>query len=385
MYGFGIHANIGPAGRQGLGRAANAADNTRQRALAGGTWRRARTWEGPLVSETIDLHSGSTGEPEESPSLSRSAGETAGAASSAGTSPAQAGAVRSWPDADDGTGTATVKSGTARRSGSGLSAKVLPELQQLAQSLGLTGTARMRKGDLIAAIEQAQHGGAGASGGPGRSADAGRGAAASGARGGRARGAAGGDTAAVPVSGTAAQTPDLHSDTSGNSSQRGAPAGAGANRHIERDAMDTQTSTQPGIGTGNAGGVGESPQAASTGGIGGPGQDALPYGGAPAVNASAQATAANGTRDDAQHAAEGPRGERRRRSSSGGGSNGRGDNRRDDNGRGDNRRDDSRREDGRRDDARRDEQPRAASDGSAQGRESGSGGRDQQASRDAAE
>ncbi len=60
-------------------------------------------WEGPLVSETIDLFSGSTGEPEESPSLSRSAGQSAGVAPSAGTSPAQAGAVRSWPDADDGT------------------------------------------------------------------------------------------------------------------------------------------------------------------------------------------------------------------------------------------------------------------------------------------
>ena len=101
------------------------------------------------MSETIDLYSGSTGEPEESPSLSHSAGKNAGAAGSAGTSPAQAGAVRSWPDADDGTGTATVKSGAARRSGSGLSSKVLPELQQIAQSLGLTWTARMRKGDLI--------------------------------------------------------------------------------------------------------------------------------------------------------------------------------------------------------------------------------------------
>jgi len=161
----------------GAWRAANAADNTRQRASAGRICGRPAPWEGPLVSETIDLYSGSTGEPEESPSLSRSAGKNAGVAGSAGTSPAQAGAVRSWPDADDGTGTATVGSGAARRSGSGLAAMVLPELQRLAQSLGLTGTARMRKGDLIAAIEQAQRGGAGASGGPsgpGRSADAGR-------------------------------------------------------------------------------------------------------------------------------------------------------------------------------------------------------------------
>jgi len=220
MCGFGIHRNVRPGRAAWPGRAAHAAYNTRQRASAGGTCGRARTWEGPLVSETIDLYSGSTGEPEESPSLSRSASESAGVAGSAGASPAQAGAVRSWPDADDGTGTTTVRSG-ARKSGSGLSAMVLPELQRLAQSLGLTGTARMRKGDLIAAIEQAQRGGAGASSGssgPGRAADSGRdGAGASGGRGGRARAAAGGGTAAVSVSGTAESAPDLHSDTSGNS------------------------------------------------------------------------------------------------------------------------------------------------------------------------
>jgi transcription termination factor Rho len=116
--------------------------------------------------------------------------------------------------------------------------------------------------------------------------------------------------------------------------------------------------------------VGESPQAASSAGIGAPSQDALPYtGGAQAVSAAAEATAANGARDDAQHTAEAPRGERRRRSSNGGSG------RRDDS-----RRDDSRREDGRRD-AGRDEQPRAAGDGSP-GREHGSGGRDQQGGRD---
>src|ERR1700733_16132768 len=52
-------------------------------------------WEGPLVSETIDLFSGSTGEPEESTSLSAAAGLPAGVAPAAGASPAQAGAVRS--------------------------------------------------------------------------------------------------------------------------------------------------------------------------------------------------------------------------------------------------------------------------------------------------
>ncbi|TDB72815.1 transcription termination factor Rho [Micromonospora sp. KC721] len=47
-----------------------------------------------------------------------------------------------------------------RRSGTGLSAMLLPELQSLAASLGISGTARMRKGELISAITERQQGGA---------------------------------------------------------------------------------------------------------------------------------------------------------------------------------------------------------------------------------
>jgi transcription termination factor Rho len=67
--------------------------------------------------------------------------------------------------ADDGASA----SGTAkrRRSGAGLSAKLLPELQSLAASLGISGTARMRKGELITAISERQGGGA-ATGGASR-------------------------------------------------------------------------------------------------------------------------------------------------------------------------------------------------------------------------
>ncbi|WFE30245.1 transcription termination factor Rho [Solwaraspora sp. WMMD791] len=46
-----------------------------------------------------------------------------------------------------------------RRSGTGLSAMLLPELQSLAASLGISGTARMRKSELIAAISERQAGG----------------------------------------------------------------------------------------------------------------------------------------------------------------------------------------------------------------------------------
>ncbi|MFC3501067.1 transcription termination factor Rho [Micromonospora krabiensis] len=48
-----------------------------------------------------------------------------------------------------------------RRSGTGLSAMLLPELQSLAASLGISGTARMRKGELISAISERQGGAAG--------------------------------------------------------------------------------------------------------------------------------------------------------------------------------------------------------------------------------
>jgi transcription termination factor Rho len=62
---------------------------------------------------------------------------------------------------------ASAVSGTAgrsRRRGSGLSGMLLPELQRLAADLGIPGTARMRKGDLVAAISARQVGGDASSG-----------------------------------------------------------------------------------------------------------------------------------------------------------------------------------------------------------------------------
>ncbi len=59
---------------------------------------------------------------------------------------------------------ASAASGTAgrsRRRGSGLSGMLLPELQRLAADLGIAGTGRMRKGDLVAAISARQVGGSG--------------------------------------------------------------------------------------------------------------------------------------------------------------------------------------------------------------------------------
>jgi transcription termination factor Rho len=54
-----------------------------------------------------------------------------------------------------------------RRRGVGLAAMLLPELQELAASLGIAGTARMRKGQLVAAIQERQ-----GERGPGGDADA---------------------------------------------------------------------------------------------------------------------------------------------------------------------------------------------------------------------
>ncbi|MFL6109941.1 MAG: Rho termination factor N-terminal domain-containing protein, partial [Catenulispora sp.] len=59
--------------------------------------------------------------------------------------------------ADDGAGT-TATATKRRRGGTGLSAMLLPELQSLAASLGISGTARMRKGELITAITDRQNG-----------------------------------------------------------------------------------------------------------------------------------------------------------------------------------------------------------------------------------
>jgi transcription termination factor Rho len=58
--------------------------------------------------------------------------------------------------ADGSDGQSTRTGTTRRRSGGGLAAKLLPELQQMAGDLGIAGTAKMRKSELIAAIQGAQ-------------------------------------------------------------------------------------------------------------------------------------------------------------------------------------------------------------------------------------
>ncbi|HEY2314000.1 MAG TPA: transcription termination factor Rho, partial [Streptosporangiaceae bacterium] len=282
------------------------------------------------MSETLDLFSAENGDSADlsGPGSSGSYGQPVGVAESAGTSHDRAGAVRSWPDAvDTATGgdkaSANLPGGATSQTG-GLSAKLLPELQRLAQSMGITGTARMRKGQLIAAIEDRRHGGA-----PQEASPSSR---------------SGGGFRAV-----AAQDQELAAHqikTSDNSVQRGAPAGAGADRTFEQDAMESQTSTQPGLGSSSAGGIGEASRPADAG-IG-----SAPAGGATALDNGSSAV--NGTPRDAQQASDGQqagdgqRSDRRRRSAP------------------------------RREDAG--EQPRAASDG--RDADGGVSGRDTQGGRD---
>jgi transcription termination factor Rho len=305
------------------------------------------------VSDTTDMTTGSSGVPEEPPTASSWPGD---AASQTGASPEPAGAVRSWPDGDSSAGAALSagKAGTTaagRRGGTGLSAMLLPDLQRLAQSMGIQGTGRMRKGQVIAAIEERQ----GSGGAPG-AASADRPARGSGPRDGR-----GGNGGSQGVQ-------------NDNSVQRGAPAGAGATRLFEQDAMEFDTSTPPGVGSGaSSGGIGDSSYQGGVGaGAAGDGAPAVTTAaaGAPArvSDADSRDVASQGgaQRDDVQQQGDGQRDNRRRRGNNG---------RRDDQGNG--RRDDQ-------GNGRRDDQPRAASDGSDQhrdqrdSRDSGSGQRGDQ-------
>jgi len=182
------------------------------------------------------------------------------------------------------------------RGGTGLSSLLMPELQRIAQTMGIPGAGRMRKGQLIEAI-QARQGGA-----------------------------------PRPEAGAASQGSD----------QRVASAGADSTRLRKQDAMEPDTATQSGIGDGAASGLGASARGQGVGigadggeGAGGSGQQLSfdqaavtdqPNGRAqqapaqPAAGAQGTGGAPQGTRDDAQPgirdeaaAGETQRGDRRRR------------------------------------------------------------------------
>ncbi len=263
------------------------------------------------MSETIDLFSAQDGEPAGQPGYSD---QRASQAPPTGTSQRPDGAVRSSPGAIDtasGAERAGAGPGGAASDTKALSAMLLPELQRVAQSIGITGTARMRKGQLIAAIEAKQQGG--------------------GLQEVSAPGPAGTRTSAAGT-----QLPESQAkqdiETSDNSVQRDAPAGAGANRNFEQDAMEPQITTQPGLGSMSADGIGEGarPSGAGVGEAATAGQAvnvrdtaAEPVSAAGSGGSSRREAAASGassTRDEAtqngadvQHSGDAQRSDRRRR------------------------------------------------------------------------
>src|SRR5579859_4396588 len=135
--------------------------------------------EGPLVSDTTELLSGAPGASEGAP-----VGTSAPSAASGASAPKSRG-----------------RGGSG---GTGLSSLLMPELQRIAHSMSIPGAGRMRKGQLIEAIEARQGG------------------------------------APRPEAGAAHQGPD----------QRVASAGAGPARLRKQDAAEPGTRTQPGPGDG---------------------------------------------------------------------------------------------------------------------------------------
>jgi transcription termination factor Rho len=150
--------------------------------------------EGPLVSDTTELLGGAPSASEDAP-----VGSPAPAAAAGGSAKGAPGATAS-----------TSKSRS--RSGTGLSSLLMPELQKIAQTMGIPGAGRMRKGQLVEAIEARQGG---------------------------------------------TPRPDTSVANQG-SDQRVASAGADSTRLRKQDAMGPDTRTQPGVGDGAAPGLGTS-------------------------------------------------------------------------------------------------------------------------------
>jgi len=145
--------------------------------------------EGPLVSDTTEVLSGAAPASEDPP-IGHPAAASAGAPRSAG------------------------------RSGGDLSKLLVSDLQRLAQELGIPGTGRMRKGDLVAAITERTGGGR---------------------------------------------------STPKQSASRAASAGADVARPLNQDAMEADTSVRSGIGESAAaarGGIGGAPVSVGQSGVG---------------------------------------------------------------------------------------------------------------------
>jgi transcription termination factor Rho len=261
------------------------------------------------------------------------------------------------PEGSPAGSTAAAKS--RRRQGTGLSSLLLPELQQVAQQMGIPGTGRMRKSQLIAAIQEKQGG------------------------------------AVTPA---ASSTPSAASAGPEVSAPRAASAGADAARPLKQDAMEphTATETAPRSSRGSRNGAQRSgrtdgtqqlsfdqpagdqaPQSAPGGQNGQPARAAA----GPAAPAQPQAgqsapDSGDNARGDGQPG-DGPRGERRRRNNSRDGQQSRN---RDGNGRDGNRGESNRGESSNRDGSSRD--GGRDRDGGREGGRDRDGARDRDGGRD---
>src|SRR3954449_477028 len=101
------------------------------------------------VSDTIN----------DGPAAAATGADTAANANGNGRAPPPAAPPAAATGADTAANANGNGSAPRRRSAGGLAGKLLPELQQIAGDLGITGTARMRKSELIAAIQERQGGG----------------------------------------------------------------------------------------------------------------------------------------------------------------------------------------------------------------------------------
>jgi len=201
------------------------------------------------------------------------------------------------PGAPEGSPVGRVEGSKSRgRSGSGaLSSLLVPELQRIAQEMGIPGTGRMRKSQLVEAIEARQ----------------------------------GSGTAMRPRGSGGTVPPGQDSD------KPGASAGAGATRPLKQDAMQDQNtfertglgaSPDTGIGAREAAGVGggTAPAAAATPPVAtqaepaaaeGPGRSNAVAQAPVTVQADAPVTTAQPDGQVTEAPADGQRGDRRRRSS----------------------------------------------------------------------
>jgi transcription termination factor Rho len=166
--------------------------------------------EGPLVSDTTEILSGAPTASEDAPAAARATAST---------------------------------SKSRSRGGTGLSSLLMPELQRIAQTLGIPGAGRMRKNQLIEAIEARQ------GGGPRQQ-----------------------TSVASPSAG---ESGGQVAPGQQGSDQQAASAGAGATRSRKQDAMEPDTHLRPGIGDSAPSGLGDGPKGVI--GADGPGQQQLSF------------------------------------------------------------------------------------------------------------